>query len=238
MRLDRFLSDMGLATRTESAKAVRAGQVTVNGVRPKTASIHIDPDKDAVTYQGRAVVYRKFTYLMLNKPDGYLSATEDRNTPTVLDLLPPELRRLELFPCGRLDKNTLGFLLLTNDGDLAHKLLSPRYHVEKTYRYDCAEPLSEADAVALEGGVDIGDCVTKPARVVRLSDCTGTITVTEGKFHQIKRMFEAVGNKIVGLERVSFGGIPLDESLERGEFRPLTDEEEAHLRRAAGELTP
>lgn len=238
MRLDRFLSEMGLATRTESAKAVRAGQITVNGTRPKTASIHIDPEKDRVIFQGRAVVYRRFTYLMLNKPDGYLSATEDSRDPTVLDLLPTELRRLELFPCGRLDKNTLGFLLLTNDGDLAHKLLSPRYHVEKTYRYECAVPLSEADAGALEAGVDIGDCVTKPAKVVRESDCVGTVTVTEGKFHQIKRMFEAVDNKIVGLERVSFGGIPLDPSLGRGEFRPLSDEEEAHLRRAAGEQIP
>lgn len=238
MRLDRFLSEMGLATRTESAKAVRAGQITVNGTRPKTASIHIDPEKDRVIFQGRTVVYRRFTYLMLNKPDGYLSATEDSRDPTVLDLLPTELRRLELFPCGRLDKNTLGFLLLTNDGDLAHKLLSPRYHVEKTYRYECAVPLSEADAGALEAGVDIGDCVTKPAKVVRESDCVGTITVTEGKFHQIKRMFEAVDNKIVGLERVSFGGISLDPSLGRGEFRPLSDEEEAHLRRAAGEQIP
>ena len=235
MRLDRFLSEMGLATRTESAKAVRAGQITVNGTRPKTASIHIDPEKDRVIFQGRTVVYRRFTYLMLNKPDGYLSATEDSRDPTVLDLLPTELRRLELFPCGRLDKNTLGFLLLTNDGDLAHKLLSPRYHVEKTYRYECAVPLSEADAGALEAGVDIGDCVTKPAKLVRESECTGTITVTEGKFHQIKRMFEAVDNKIIGLERVSFGGLTLDPTLARGEFRPLTEVEEAHLRHAAGE---
>lgn len=235
MRLDRFLSDTGTATRTESAKAVRAGQVTVNGTRPKSASLHIDPEKDAVVYQGRLIVYRRFTYLMLNKPDGYLSATEDSRDPTVLDLLPPELRRLELFPCGRLDKNTLGFLLLTNDGDLAHKLLSPRYHVEKTYRYRCAEPLTEADAARLEAGVDIGDCITKPAAVRREAEREGTITVTEGKFHQIKRMFEAVDNKIVGLERVSFGGLSLDPALERGQFRPLTEAEEAHLRRAAGE---
>lgn len=235
MRLDRFLSDTGTATRTESAKAVRAGQVTVNGTRPKSASLHIDPEKDVVVYQGKTVVYRQFTYLMLNKPDGYLSATEDSRDPTVLDLLPLELRRLNLFPCGRLDKNTLGFLLLTNDGDLAHKLLSPRYHVEKTYRYRCESPLSPRDAESLEGGVDIGDCITKPAKVCRETDTVGTITVTEGKFHQIKRMFEAVGNKIVGLERVSFGGLALDPDLDRGEFRPLTEAEEAHLRRAAGE---
>jgi 16S rRNA pseudouridine516 synthase len=235
MRLDRFLSDTGTATRTESAKAVRAGLVTVNGTRPKSASLHIDPERDVVVYQGKTVVYRQFTYLMLNKPDGYLSATEDSRDPTVLDLLPTELRRLNLFPCGRLAKNTLGFLLLTNDGDLAHKLLSPRYHVEKTYRYRCERPLSEADAAALEAGVDIGDCVTKPAKVQREADTVGTITVTEGKFHQIKRMFEAVENKIIGLERISFGGLVLDPTLARGEFRPLTEAEEAHLRRAAGE---
>ena len=235
MRLDRFLSDTGTATRTESAKAVRAGLVTVNGARPKSASLHVDPEKDMVVYQGRTVFYRRFTYLMLNKPDGYLSATEDSRDPTVLDLLPTELRRLNLFPCGRLDKNTLGFLLLTNDGDLAHKLLSPRYHVEKTYRYRCESVLSEADVARLEAGVDIGDCVTKPASVCRETETVGTITVTEGKFHQIKRMFEAVNNKIVGLERVSFGGLALDPTLERGQFRPLTEAEEAHLRRAAGE---
>lgn len=234
MRLDRFLSDTATATRTESAKAVRAGQVTVNGIAPKSASLHIDPEKDEVIYCGKRIRYKRFTYIMLNKPDGYLSATEDKRDKTVLSLLPPEMKRLELFPCGRLDKNTLGFLLLTNDGELAHKLLSPRYHVEKTYRYGCEAPLSETDAARLEAGVDIGECVTKPAKVEREAPTEGTITVTEGKFHQIKRMFEAVDNRILYLERVSFAGIPLDTSLARGEWRYLTAEEEAHLIRAGG----
>lgn len=234
MRLDRFLSDTATASRTESAKAVRAGLVTVNGIAPKIASVQINPERDEIVFCGQRVIYKRFLYIMLNKPDGYLSATEDKRDKTVLELLPPEMKKLELFPCGRLDKNTLGFLLLTNDGNLAHKLLSPRYHVEKTYRYKCEVPLSDNNAASLETGVDIGECITKPAKVTKETPTTGTVTVTEGKFHQIKRMFEAIENKILYLERVSFAGIPLDTSLQRGDWRYLTADEEAQLVRAGG----
>lgn len=226
MRLDKFLSDMGVATRSEIKRAAKAGQITVNGIAAKDASVHIDPESVTVFFAGERVEYRKFTYIMMNKPDGVLSATEDGAGTTVIDLLPDNLSRIGLFPCGRLDKNTLGLLILTNNGPLAHDLLSPSKHVEKTYRFECLSPLSESDVKTLEDGVDIGEkSSTKKAVVSLETDKSGTITVVEGKFHQIKRMFFAVDNKITYLERISFAGIPLDTSLERGEWRYLSESE-------------
>ena len=154
-----------------------------------------------------------------------MSATEDGREKTVIDLLPEQERRKNLFPCGRLDKNTLGLIILTNDGEGAHKLLSPKNHVSKTYKFESKFPLSEEDKKKIEGGIDIGGYVTKPCQI----DLEGKITITEGKYHQIKRMLEAVSNKITYLERISFGGLKLDESLGRGEWRYLTDEEEKML---------
>ncbi|MBQ0009791.1 MAG: pseudouridine synthase, partial [Ruminococcus sp.] len=172
------------------------------------------------------VVYRKYTYIMLNKPDGVVSATEDGNTPTVLDLLPETLQKIGLFPCGRLDKNTLGLLLLTNNGPLAHAMLSPAHHVKKTYRFRCEKPLSPTDVDTLTRGVDIGEkSSTRPAEVRLITPSEGEITVTEGKYHQIKRMFSAIGNEITYLERITFADIPLDPSLDRGEWRFLSPEE-------------
>ena len=163
---------------------------------------------------------------MLNKPEGYVSATDDEREKTVLDLLPDEERRLGLFPCGRLDKNTLGLVILTNDGDSAHRLLSPKHHVDKVYKFECKLPLSQDDVSLLERGVDIGGYNTKPCKITLSQPTCGEITLTEGKYHQIKRMLEAVNNKITYLERVSFGNIVLDSSLDRGEWRYLTEEEE------------
>lgn len=226
MRLDKFLTETGTLSRSESKKAAGKGRITVNGTAVSDTSLHIDPEKDTVALDGATVVYRKFTYIMLNKPDGVVSATEDGNTETVLDLLPDSLQKIGLFPCGRLDKNTLGLLLLTNNGPLAHAMLSPAHHVEKTYRFRCEKPLSPADVETLTRGVDIGEkSSTRPA-IVRLTDETnGEITVTEGKYHQIKRMFTAIGNEIVYLERIAFSDIPLDPSLARGEWRFLTPDE-------------
>ena len=230
MRLDRFLSNMGVCTRADAKRQARAGNITVGGAVVRDASMHIDPSADVVVYCGERVAYEEYTYIMLNKPDGALSSTDDGDGPTVIDLLPENLRRRGLFPCGRLDKNTLGLLIITNNGALAHDLLSPSKHVEKTYRFECASPLSDSDAELLRRGVDIGEkSPTKEALLSLTSSTGGVITVYEGKFHQIKRMFAAVGNKITYLERVSFGGIKLDASLCRGEWRYLTKDEIASL---------
>lgn len=225
MRLDKFLSNMGKATRSECSRLAKAGKITVNGVITKKCDIHIDPEKDTVTLNGTPVLYKKYTYIMLNKPQGYVSATDDDNEPTVLDLLPEEERRLNLFPCGRLDKNTLGLVILTNDGESAHRLLAPKSHVDKVYKFECSLSLSSDDISRLESGVDIGGYLTKPCNIKMEDEAHGMITLREGKYHQIKRMLEAVGNKITYLERISFGGVVLDASLERGEWRHLTEEE-------------
>jgi len=217
---------MGKATRSEGGKLVRAGKVLVNGVPAKKSDMQINPDKDEVLLNGVPVTYKKFTYIMLNKPEGYVSATDDPNEKTVLDLVDPEDRRRGLFPCGRLDKNTLGLVILTNDGEGAHRLLSPKHHVSKVYKFEALSPISQKDVEMLEGGVDIGGYVTKPCKVTLTGDTQGEITLTEGKYHQIKRMLEAVDNKITYLERISFGTIELDPQLKRGEWRYLTQKEE------------
>lgn len=229
MRLDKFIVEAGLASRTEIARAARDGGVLVNGQVVRRASGHIDPTKDTVTYLGREVIWREFTYVMLNKPDGYVSATDDLLNPTVLSLLPDELQKIGLFPCGRLDKNTLGLMILTNNGPLAHKLLAPKNHVSKKYRFELKYPMSEKDVSNLESGVDIGGYMTAPCKVELTAEKAGYITLTEGKYHQIKLMAEAVHNQITYLERVTFGPIVLDESLERGQWRFLDESEQAEL---------
>ena len=235
MRIDKFLSEMGIATRKEAASAAKRGGVLINGVPQKDTAKHIDPELDEVIYLGRKIEYAKFRYIMLNKPEGYVSATEDGRDPTVLELLPPEYMNFNLFPCGRLDKNTLGLMLITDDGELSHRLLSPKRHVDKKYYFHSKFPLSEEDASRLETGVILDDGYeTKPSKIELLGGGNeGYITLTEGKYHQIKRMLDSVGNKITYLERVTFGPLSLDPSLERGEWRPLTDDEITALRNAA-----
>ena len=227
MRIDKFLSNMGIASRTESARAARGGQILVNGAAVKRADAHIDPERDEIVFCGRRIEYRKYTYILMNKPDGVVSATEDGRDRTVIDLLPEELQRLNLFPCGRLDKHTLGLVLLTDDGDLAHRLLSPKHHVEKKYRFESKFALSEEDADYLERGAVLDDgYVTKPSKIELDSGRrSGYITLTEGKYHQIKRMLESVNNKITYLERISFGELALGDELGRGEWRFLSNEE-------------
>ena len=227
MRIDKFLSNMGVATRTESSRAARAGLILVNGKPVKKADVHIDPEKDMITYCGRKIEYRKYTYILMNKPDGVVSATEDGRDKTVIDLLPEELQKLNLFPCGRLDKHTLGLVMLTDDGDLAHRLLSPKHHVKKKYRFESKFPLTDEEIEYLEKGATLEDgYVTKPSRIELFEDKrSGYITLTEGKYHQIKRMLESVNNKITYLERITFGPLALDEKLARGEWRFLTQNE-------------
>ena len=229
MRLDKLLSECGIASRSESARACRAGAVTVNGTVALKSELHVNPDTDAVVYCGRPVLYRQFVYVMLNKPDGYISATEDGRDPVVTELLPAEYRRMELFPCGRLDKHTLGLMLLTNNGPLSHRLLAPKSHVTKSYAFCVKDALTDADIERLERGVDIGGYLTKPCSIRMDTETKGVITITEGKYHQIKRMMEAVDNRITALERLTFGPLSLDPSLKRGEWRELTAEEEQAL---------
>ena len=233
MRLDKFIVESGLASRTEIAKAAKGGAIKVNGVVVHRSSGHIDPVKDVVHFHGREVIWREFTYVMLNKPEGYVSATEDTLSPTVLTLLPEELQRIGLFPCGRLDKNTLGLMLLTNNGPLSHKLLSPKNHVSKKYRFTVKFPISDSDVTALEAGVDIGGYVTAPCKVEMIGERDGFITLTEGKYHQIKRMIASFGNAVTYLKRITFSDISLDERLAEGEYRELTVEEENILEKNA-----
>ena len=229
MRLDKMISSTGIASRSQISAAVRAGRVLVDGAVAKKADMQVDPDKVSVIYCGTPVCYRKYTYIMLNKPEGYVSATEDGKLPTVIELLPEELQKIGLFPCGRLDKNTLGLMLLSNDGDTSHRLLAPKSHVAKTYAFRLKFPLSDADIAQLECGVDIGGYVTAPCAVERTDEREGRITLTEGKYHQIKLMMEAVHNQVTYLERVTFGPLVLDTALKRGEWRYLGDDEIALL---------
>lgn len=228
MRIDKLLTSAGICSRTEASKAARAGRICVNGGVAKDLSCHIDPSVDTVTLDGEEIIFREHVYIMLNKPDGYISATDDPREKTVLELLPSRLKRRGLFPCGRLDKDTLGLLILTDDGPLSHRLTSPNHHAEKVYRFIAADPV--ADLSRLESGVTLDDGYTTKPAVITLTDADrGLITLTEGKYHQIKRMFAAVGNRITYLERVSFGGVELDPSLPRGEWRFLSADEEERL---------
>ena len=242
MRLDKLLSECGLASRTEAKQAARAGKITVNGVVQRRAETQVDPENDSVVYCGNPVVYRQFVYLMLNKPDGYISATEDgRGEPVVTELLPQEYRKMGVFPCGRLDKHTLGLMLITNDGTLSHRLLAPKNHVGKSYAFFVKFPLSNSDKKELEEGVDIGGYITKPCLVELSSEKQGIITITEGKYHQIKLMMEAVHNQITYLERLTFGPLSLDSALKRGEWRELTEQEiealQSHIRKGTESQT-
>ncbi|MBR0303606.1 MAG: rRNA pseudouridine synthase [Clostridia bacterium] len=232
MRLDKYLSEAAVCSRSEAARAARAGKITVDGKAAPSAAVHIDPETALVCFYGKRVVWKEFTYIMLNKPKGYVSSTEDSGH-TVMELLPPECMKKKMFPCGRLDIDTTGLLLITNDGDTAHRLLSPSRHVKKVYSFVCSSPIGDDEAALLERGVDIGGHVSAPATVELDSPTSGRITITEGKFHQIKRMFHAVGSEIVELERTGFGPLVLDPSLGAGEWRDLAPEEEAALQDAA-----
>lgn len=227
MRIDKLLSELGIASRKEAAKVAKSGGVIVDGVAVRDVSKHIDPEKSKVIYLGREIVYQKYTYVMLNKPTGYVSATDDKSLPYVTELLPEELRRRELFPVGRLDRDTVGLMILTNNGVLAHSLLSPKHHVTKEYYFTAAEPVREGAEEHFKDGVTLADGYEcKPAELYLSEDRReGRIVLTEGKYHQIKRMIAAQDNRVTSLERISFGGILLDRTLARGEWRYLTDNE-------------
>jgi 16S rRNA pseudouridine516 synthase len=229
MRLDKLLSNMGYGTRKEVKILMKKGGVRVNTVAVKDAAMHVDTVKDEVTVLGEKVVYKEFMYLMMNKPQGVLSATEDKRDQTVIDLLDAEYSIFEMFPVGRLDKDTEGFLLLSNDGKLAHNLLSPKKGVPKTYYAHINGIVTEEDAERFLEGVILDDGYeTKPGqlRILKSADISEIeLTITEGKYHQVKRMFEAVGKQVVYLKRLSMGPLSLDESLALGSYRELTEEE-------------
>ncbi|MBS4216750.1 rRNA pseudouridine synthase [Bacillus sp. FJAT-49711] len=229
MRIDKLLSNIGYGSRKEVKKILKNGNVTVNGMVIKDAKCQVDPFADVVFLFGEEVQYREFIYLMMNKPAGVISATEDNRDKTVIDLLNEEEAIFNPFPVGRLDKDTEGLLFLTNDGKLAHQLLSPKKNVPKTYFAVIDSPVTEDDVETFAKGVTLDDGYeAKPGRLVILKSGKYSdieLTITEGKFHQVKRMFEAIGKKVVFLKRISMGPILLDETLENGEYRELTGEE-------------
>jgi 16S rRNA pseudouridine516 synthase len=229
MRIDKLLANLGFGSRKEVKKLLKDGAVRVNDAVVKDAKEHVNPEKDIVTLNGETIEYKEFIYLMMNKPQGVLSATEDNAGETVIDLLEMEDQVYEPFPVGRLDKDTEGLLLITNDGQLAHRLLSPKKHVPKTYFAVIEGEVTESDAAAFQKGVILDDGYeTKPGQLQILKSGIRSdieLTITEGKFHQVKRMFEAVGKRVVYLKRISMGPLLLDETLELGEYRELTDEE-------------
>lgn len=231
-RLDKLLAGTGKWSRREVKALVRQGLVRVDGRLAASAEDKLDPAAAIVTVAGETISLRRFTYVMLHKPAGVLTATEDRKQPTVLDLLPPELRRIGLAPVGRLDKDTEGLLLLTNDGELAHRLLSPKYHVEKRYFARVDGELSAADMEAFARGMTLGDgleCL--PAGLDLLPDRVCIVTLREGKFHQVKRMLAARGAPVRYLKRLSMGPLTLDDSLAAGAYRLLRAEEISALYR-------
>ncbi len=240
MRLDKFLGLQNIGTRKQIKEYVKNGRCSVNGEVVSKADIHIDENSDEISFDGKVLNYSKYHYFMLYKPQGVVSATTDGKNTTVLDLLDEENVK-DLSPAGRLDIDTEGLILLTDDGGLIHRLLSPKKHVDKVYEVHLEKELSDKDIAKLETGVDIGDKkdngdpdITLPARVeIKDNDEEGRpvihLIIHEGRFHQVKRMLEAVGNQVLFLKRLSMGPLVLDESLEPGEYRPLTSEELSKL---------
>ena len=228
-RLDKLLASTGRWSRSQVKELVRQGRVRVDGRVAARPEEKCAPEQE-LTVDGEPVCLQKFVYIMMNKPDGWLSATEDKRQQTVLDLLDKPLQRRGLFPVGRLDKDTEGLLLLTNDGDLAHRLLSPKKHVDKVYYVEVDGILDEEDAAAFRSGMTLSDgTVCLPAELRSLGGNRGEVTLREGKYHQVKRMLAARGKPVRYLKRISFGPLALDESLEKGCWRPLSMEERSHL---------
>lgn len=229
MRIDKLLANRGFGSRKEVKGLLKSGAVQINGTPVKDSSKHVKVETDTVTVHGEVIEYKEFIYLMLNKPQGVISATEDHLHDTVLDLLEMEDAVYKPFPVGRLDKDTEGLLLLTNDGQLAHQLLSPKKHVPKTYIAVIEGEVTEEDVEAFRNGVTLDDGYeTMPAVLTIISSGLRSeieVIIEEGKFHQVKRMFQAVGKRVVYLKRIKMGPLPLDEELQLGEYRELTEDE-------------
>lgn len=229
LRLDKLLSDAGAGTRSEVKQLIKRGRVTVDGIKITDSGTKTDTSA-VICIDGKAVIYSKYIYLMLNKPADTVSATEDKTDKTVIDLLAPPYSNMALFPVGRLDKDTTGLLILTNDGEFAHNSLSPKKHVKKTYYVEAEGDFSADITVHFASGIIIDGgykCKNAVLEILSLSDknIKANLTITEGKFHQVKRMFAAEGGKVTYLKRISFGEIALDSTISAGQYRPLTDRE-------------
>jgi len=228
-RLDKILAHLGYGSRREIRELCKKGLVVIDGKAVKDSSMHVNPEESEIKVNGEAINYREFVYIMLNKPQGVISATEDNRHETVIDLLDKEYKSFEVFPVGRLDIDTEGLLILTNDGQLAHRVLSPKKHVPKTYYSKVEGVVTEEDIRAFKAGVTLEDGYeTLPAilKIINSSEVSEIeLTIFEGKFHQVKRMFEAVGKKVIYLQRIKMGALELDDSLELGEYRELTETE-------------
>ena len=230
MRIDKFISECGIASRKEIKQMIKDGRVAIDGVTAAAPEQKLDPEISRVSVDGNELSYAKFRYYMLNKPAGVLSATDDGKQKTVLDLVTPEMRKMGLFPVGRLDKDTTGLLLLTNDGEFAHRIISPKSEIVKTYHAVTEGAVDNSDVEAFERGVVLGDgtkCL--PAELIPLDDGSCLVKVMEGKYHQVKRMLASRNKPVVKLERLSIGTVDLDFSLKYGDFRPLTDDELCRL---------
>lgn len=232
-RLDKFLAAQGKGTRKEVGRLIRSGAVAVDGVPVRDPAAKVDPSRQTVAVGGNPILWQEHLYIMMNKPAGGLSATEDRRQKTVLDLLPEDLRRRGLFPAGRLDKDTTGLLLITDDGDLAHRMLSPKKHVYKLYQARLDAPVTLEDVRAFEEGVRWGEEVYAPARLWAGEEdpFVAFAQVHEGRFHQVKRMFQARGKTVLSLKRLKIGGLSLDSTLQEGECRLLAPEEVCQILR-------
>ncbi|MBQ8974695.1 MAG: 16S rRNA pseudouridine(516) synthase [Oscillospiraceae bacterium] len=223
LRIDKIISDSGAASRRECAALIKRGAVTVDGVAVCSASDKFDPQEVKICVGGRVIDYKPFRYVMLNKPAGYVSATQDRRESTVMELLGEELRGFDLFPAGRLDKDAEGLLLLTNDGDYAHRVISPKKNISKLYYVTVQEPLEDRDRLAFENGIVLTDgtqCL--PGELYILSSKQGLVRIHEGKYHQVKRMLAALGKPVEYLKRLCIGGLMLDDALSPGQYRELT----------------
>ncbi len=235
-RLDKIISNLGYGSRKDVKTFVKKGLIEVDGVIAKDNGMSVDPEKSSIKINGEEILYRKYIYLMMNKPDGVISATQDNKDETVIDLLEIDHQVFEPFPIGRLDKDTVGLLLLTNDGELNHRLISPKWHVDKIYYAEIDQKVDESDIEKFKKGIVLDDgykCMEAKLEIISSSDERSEIrlTIQEGKYHQVKRMFEAVGKKVTYLKREEFGGLKLDEELEEGEYRELTDDELMLLKR-------
>lgn len=232
-RIDKILAHMGFGTRSEVKKLARQGRITLNGEKVNSSAVLIDPAISALAVDGKKVFYREFVYLMMNKPPGVISATEDKRERTVIDLLPPEWQHFDIFPVGRLDKDTVGLLLLTNDGPLSHSLLSPRRHVIKKYYAEVEGQINQSDIDAFHNGIILDDDYkTLPASLQVISNGEKSIVeidIQEGKFHQVKRMLAVCGKQVIFLKRLTMGSLKLDPTLAPGEWRELTEEELADI---------
>ena len=235
MRLDKFLVACAVGSRTEVKNLLKAGRVTVNGKKEKSAKLQINEERDEIRFDGQVLEYEEFVYYMMNKPQGVISATEDSKHRTVLDLLDDIARTKEVFPVGRLDIDTHGLLLLTNDGQLAHALLSPKRHVDKTYLAHVEGIMTQEDVETFVKGIPLKDFTCQPAKLEIVSvdsvknQSLVRVTIAEGKFHQVKRMVAFCGKEVVDLQRLTMGTLILDEKLKRGEWRRLTKEELENL---------